>query len=645
MRPILVNCVVAGFALGLACQAHAACLAEQHGALASVEQLAFNEPRRGLSAAVTALQERRAAPATERAALNAIAADASRQLGLSKSSSEFADAGLALLPAGDKSDLAVRLRTVRALVSTNLGGIDAAIVELSRVAETVKDQPLALGCVLRDRGWLHFRDGDNDQALDDLMRAYQLLRQFASEEEAVVAAGRLSMAHFGVHDYTEALALVDESIIFFRKRKALIRLATALDRRASILTAAGRHDEALVAANEGLKTHKDTQDQVGTGLSELRLCSVETARAAYAEAEGWCNRAEATLQRGSGMDDNDYRTLAALRGKLWLVQGRPRDALSQLDTAIAPGGAQPSFDITELHELRAKAHAALGDFAAAYADQREFVKRLNAQSQIDRIRELARQRAKFDSDRERQKIALLEKDSALASERLRSQARTTRTAVLAGLAALLTALALGYALLSNRRHRVQLIAHAERDYLTGLMNRRAIVREGARALRDAQQAERTLIIGLIDLDHFKSVNDAHGHAIGDRLLQRFALTAQAAVGDDGLIGRYGGEEFLVIFKIASLQRVLTIAEKLCQAVRNLKLELDDRQVGVTLSMGLAVAEGTDIPFDELARRSDSALYAAKAGGRDRVATYSAEQRYDRSGHAPVSRVIARAPGT
>ena len=165
--------------------------------------------------------------------MHAIAADAARQLGFSRQSITHADAGLALLPAGDMSDLAVRMRTVRAVVSTNVGGIDAATVELTRVIDAVRDRPLALGCVLRDRGWLNFRDGNPDQALDDLLRSYALLRRNASREEAMVAAGRLSMAQFSVRDYPQALALVDETIAFFREQKAQIRLATALDRRAA----------------------------------------------------------------------------------------------------------------------------------------------------------------------------------------------------------------------------------------------------------------------------------------------------------------------------------------------------------------------------------------------------------------------------
>lgn len=628
-------------ALAVAVPARAACLGEQTGALAPLEQLGFSEPRRGLAEVSAALDKAGTATSEQRAGLNAIAADASRQLGLSRQTIVYADAGLALLPVGDLSDPAVRLRTVRALVSTNVGGIDAAIVDLGRLAEAVKERPLALGCVLRDRGWLHFRDGDSDQALDDLLRAYKLLRSNANEEEIMVAAGRLSMAQFSVHDYAQALALVDESIEFFRRKNAKVRLATALDRRASILTAADRHDEALTTANEALRIHTEAHDMVGIGLSQLRLCAVEAARSAFPAATQWCDRAEATLQLTSGMDDNDYRTLAALRGKLLLAQGKPREALPQLERAIAPGGAEPAYDLAELQAMRARAFAAVGNYEAAYDAQGEYLRRIAAQSELDRVRALAQQRAQFETDRARQKVALLQKDSVLAGVQLQSQQRATRLAAIAGLAALLTALALAYALVTNRRHRAQLIAQAERDYLTGLLNRRAIVRVGVQALKQAQQNRSTLVLGLIDLDHFKLVNDQYGHAVGDRLLQQFAFTVKSVLKDAGTVGRYGGEEFLIIFKDDKIELAQDIGERLRAALQSAGVPVDGEMVYATLSMGLAASSATDVLFDQVARRADAALYVAKTSGRNRIEVFEAASAA--ASRSTVTRATARAP--
>jgi diguanylate cyclase (GGDEF)-like protein len=603
--------------------AHAACVGTQTGDLAAIDELAFRDPAAALPQLATAISSSADMPPSRRAALHAIAADASRQLGFSRQTITNADAGLALLAAGDMSDLAVRMRTVRALVSTNVGGIDAATVELTRVIDAIgTDRPLAMGCLLRDRGWLNFRDGNPDQALDDLLRAYALLRRNASREETMVAAGRLSMAQFSVRDYPQALLLVDETIAFFREQKAQIRLATALDRRSAILKAAGRLDEALLAADEALRIHDSIGDRVGTGLSQMRMCGVLIERNALKDAGEWCDRAEATLSQTSGMDDNDYRTLAALRGRLYLALGRSKEAVAQFDRAIAPGGAQPADDIAELYELRSRAHAAIGDYPAAFNDQGEYLRRMREQGTLDRIREVAQLRVQFENDQEKQKIALLEKDNKLAEERLTSQQRTTQLVAIAGLTGLVTAFFLGYALLSNRRHRAELIRLAERDELTGLLNRRAIVRKAVEYLSRARESRGTLVIGLIDLDHFKSINDRFGHAVGDQLLQRLAIALRTALHTREVFGRYGGEEFLVLFPDATMDQAREASERLRTTLRDHGLHIDDQDVRVTLSLGLASYESGDVLFDQVARRADIALYVAKTQGRDRVEIFN-----------------------
>lgn len=617
----LAGCLLALFAVAPA--VHAACVGSQTGDLTALEDLAFRDPASALPQLATAISSTQDMPPERRAGLHAIAADASRQLGFSRQTITNTDAGLALLPAGDMSDLAIRMRTVRALVSTNVGGIDAAIVEMTRLVDAIgTDRPLALGCLLRDRGWLNFRDGNPDQALEDLLDGYSLLRRHASREEAMVAAGRLSMAQFSVRDYPQALVLVDETIAFFREQKALIRLATALDRRAAILMAAGRLDEAVLAAEEALRIHQDIGDRVGTGLSQMRMCGVLIQRGSLKQAGEWCDRAELTLSQTSGMDDNDYRTLAALRGRLFLAQGRSKEAVAQFDRAIAPGGAQPADDIAELYELRSRAHAAVGNYAAAYNDQGEYMRRLREQGTLDRIREVAQLRVQFEDDQEKQKIELLEKEKKLNEERLNSQTRTTQLLAIAGLTGLVTAFFLGYSLLSHRRHRAELIRLAERDELTGLLNRRAIVRKAVELLSRARESKGTLIIGLIDLDHFKSINDRFGHAVGDQLLQRLATALRTALHTREVFGRYGGEEFLVLFPDMTMEQARHNSERLRAALREQALRVDDQDVAVTLSLGLASYEAGDVLFDQVARRADIALYVAKTQGRDRVEVFN-----------------------
>jgi diguanylate cyclase (GGDEF)-like protein len=131
-----------------------------------------------------------------------------------------------------------------------------------------------------------------------------------------------------------------------------------------------------------------------------------------------------------------------------------------------------------------------------------------------------------------------------------------------------------------------------------------------------------LIIGLIDLDHFKSINDRFGHAVGDQLLQRFAAAMRTSLHTRELFGRYGGEEFLVLFPDCTLDQARASAERLRNALRDQHLRIDDQDVTVTLSLGLASYESGDVLFDQIARRADIALYVAKTQGRDRVEVFN-----------------------
>ena len=158
---------------------HAACVGTQSGDLAALEELAFRDPASALPQLAAAISSPagHAAHTSRRAACHRRRRLAPARLQPARHHECRRRPRAAA--AGDLSDLAIRMRTVRALESTNVGGIDAATVELTRLIEAVHDRPLALGCLLRDRGWLNFRDGNPDQALDDLLRAYALLRQHA----------------------------------------------------------------------------------------------------------------------------------------------------------------------------------------------------------------------------------------------------------------------------------------------------------------------------------------------------------------------------------------------------------------------------------------------------------------------------------
>ena len=161
----------------------------------------------------------------------------------------------------------------------------------------------------------------------------------------------------------------------------------------------------------------------------------------------------------------------------------------------------------------------------------------------------------------------------------------------------------------------ELLTQSRTDPLTGCLNRRAILErftaEAARARRDRQP----LSVGMLDLDHFKRVNDEHGHPAGDRVLCELVRRLGAAVRASDVFGRMGGEEFLVLWPNAADAQLT--AERVRRGVAGAPFAIRDGALALTVSLGVTTTGG-DEALEAVLARADEALYRAKAGGRDRV---------------------------
>jgi two-component system cell cycle response regulator len=164
-------------------------------------------------------------------------------------------------------------------------------------------------------------------------------------------------------------------------------------------------------------------------------------------------------------------------------------------------------------------------------------------------------------------------------------------------------------------------ALATRDSLTGLPNRRALSDHARVELSRAARARTTVGLILMDLDHFKRINDQYGHAAGDEALRRVAEVFQRNKRDYDFTGRWGGEEFLVVLPSTSLEQSAMVAERIRKSLETMKLDLGGPEpVELRASLGVVCAPPVTPPvdFEDLLRQADSALYRAKADGRNRV---------------------------
>lgn len=162
------------------------------------------------------------------------------------------------------------------------------------------------------------------------------------------------------------------------------------------------------------------------------------------------------------------------------------------------------------------------------------------------------------------------------------------------------------------------------DQLTGLHNRRYFDTQMPRLIQSAATRGRPLCLMILDIDHFKSVNDIHGHDVGDEVLQIFAGRMRAAVRDVDVLCRLGGEEFVVAMPDLSLRMGSVVAERLRLAIASIPFMLtsNGKDLDLTVSVGLA-ERGTDTKVSQMLKRADSALYRSKSLGRNQVNTEAA----------------------
>jgi two-component system, cell cycle response regulator len=153
------------------------------------------------------------------------------------------------------------------------------------------------------------------------------------------------------------------------------------------------------------------------------------------------------------------------------------------------------------------------------------------------------------------------------------------------------------------------------DELTGLHNRRHIDEQLKKEISTARRHGQPLAVLMLDIDHFKAVNDQEGHPAGDRVLQEFAARVQAVTRDGDVVGRWGGEEFIIIAPQTNDSEALTLGERVRLAIAERPVDLGDHTISITVSIGCAVGVGSP---EELVEQADIALYRSKSEGRDRV---------------------------
>lgn len=170
----------------------------------------------------------------------------------------------------------------------------------------------------------------------------------------------------------------------------------------------------------------------------------------------------------------------------------------------------------------------------------------------------------------------------------------------------------------RKRMELELMHQATTDFLTGVDNRRAFLLKAQEEFSRAQRYQRELALLLIDIDRFKYVNDSYGHLVGDRVLRDVVNACKSVLRETDVLARMGGEEFAVILIEQDISAAQTVALRIQKQVNEAIVKMDEREIQVTVSIGIGSRRDEDVNLDDIFKRADDALYQAKNSGRNRT---------------------------
>jgi diguanylate cyclase (GGDEF)-like protein len=573
--------------------------------------------------------------ARELASLYAVQADAYSILELDHEARAAAEKGLALID-GSADPLRLELLSTAALNIYTQKGIRAAIDTITAARAALPTGSLSDLCLEITLGTLQRRAGNHALATRTVTEAYRDSETPQRAEAHVEAAIELSSDLRGVGDFQEALTLVREKIGWDDAHHDSLALSVSTYLEAEILDAMRQFQPAIATFERARSISVSLGDRQGVAFSDMRICQSLIELGQYQAARARCDSA-AQVFAASKTTDVLKETQEYL-GEIELQEGHARQAAALLNHVLDHHGTDMATQRVGIaYRTRARAYAALHDYRQAYADLSEYLRRYRAIVLARRLRLQATVKERALAQQEIARNAVLQHQLELSRARATRQTETLRWVAAAGTAGVLVIALLSYILITNLRHRRQLLRLATEDNLTGMPNRGRTMELATAALQAAAAQRRPMTVAVIDLDHFKTINDRCGHAMGDHVLREFARVSRGSLRGGDILGRWGGEEFLLILPDTTLDAALASVERLRVLALAIQVPCADQepQFRVTFSAGLASTADGARSLDEIIARADAALYEAKNEGRDLV-------RIDRESFQTASTGVRRA---
>lgn len=496
--------------------------------------------------------------------------------------------------------LAGCLRTFAAM-SNDAGNYDAALQESLRaldILEGIQDQDAQKSAitinVFGNLSWTYRSLADYGTAVEYAMRGLKIAQATADRQSELGMQNLLSVIYAESNDLQMALQMGLEIQQQSHERGLTRAESIALNNLALTYLDMGNGVQAVEAGQESLRIAREH------GIDEVVITALSTLGEVYLGIQDY-DQAKShllsalALSRQQETGAEELQCLMNL-GKVYLFQNQEPAALDAARRALS---LSQSFKDRRAefhcHQLLSDVYEKLADYKSALLHHREFhrlketIFNENTAQRLLGLKVLHQvETAKRDAEIHYLKTIELKRE---IEERKVAQQTLEKLASI--------------------------------DPLTGVLNRREFFLLGEYEIQRAVQAGRPITAILFDLDHFKKVNDNHGHAVGDQYLIHTSRTMRESLRQDEIIGRYGGDEFVILLPGSNEAQSLHVAERLRQKMISLPIITTRGKQVVTLSLGIVEFNRTkDDNLEALLARADQALYAAKHRGRNQAASYS-----------------------
>ena len=527
----------------------------------------------------------------------------------------------ALRLARDARDVASEARVMlcRATYIMLVSGSQRGLPEVEKAITLLQavDEPQLLAEALQMRGDIHSLLGEQAKAMLDFQRARAAYRASGIDREVESLMLSIAVAYRRMGDWPQAQRYFTAAVKRMQDKGDWESVATNLNELGYLHGESGAPEKALASFREAERVaikHDDAynvnaarlgiaESQIALGQPDAALNMLRQARAGYAAEH----------------DASSEDMLLMITGQALARRGQHAEALARYEQAL-PLIQQDGNEryLAMLFKAQAASKEALGQAGAALADYKRYTDlqmKLQGKMRLEQSRMLEYEyeiRLRDFENRQLRAEATIKQQEVAALEALR---RWQWLAI--GLGVLLMTL---LALLAWRQWRKsrRLRDLTLLDPLTGVANRRGIEREAARAIGGATRPGDSVSLLILDLDHFKAINDRHGHAAGDRVLRAAADAWHTVLRGCDPLGRIGGEEFVVVCADTTLEQAMVVAERLREATAALRFDDIDAALRVTVSIGVAQSQRSGDTHEGVLARADAALYRAKQRGRDRV---------------------------